>query len=380
MTIKILFISTGLATGGAEMMLYKLLSQIDRSNFEPVVLSLMGKDSFGDRIIALDIPVHTLELDRGKPSFKKLTQLIDLVNKERPDIIQGWMYHANFAAQLARFFSFKPIPVVWNIRHSLYSLDYEKKSTAAVIRLLSKLSGFPAKIIYNSQIGGIQHQKIGYRADKTTVIPNGFDTELFQPSKENRLSVRRELGVAENTLLIGRICRYHPMKDYDNFLRAAAILLPDFPELHFVLVGTDVDKNNPNLTQLISKLNIGDRVHLLGERRDISRLTSALDLAVSSSYFGEAFPNVIGEAMCCQVPCVVTDVGDSGAIVGDTGRVVPPRNPQALADSCRELILLDAAGREKLGQRARQKAIEDYSLDAIVTQYENLYYQILKSV
>ena len=377
MTIKILFISTGLATGGAEMMLYKLLSKINRTKFEPVVLSLMGKDSFGDRIIALDIPLHTLNMNRGKPSFQKFTQLINLVKQEQPNIIQGWMYHANLAAQLARFFSFKSISVVWNIRHSLYSLDYEKKGTAAIIRLLSKLSKFPAKIIYNSQIGATQHQKIGYQADKTLVIPNGFDTELFQASFDNRLSVRRELGVTENTFLIGRICRYHPMKDHDNFLRAAAILLQDFPELHFVLVGTEVDANNPHLTQLISELNISNRVHLLGERQDIFCLTSALDLAISSSYFGEAFPNVIGEAMACGVPCVVTDVGDSAMIVADTGKVVPPKNPQALAGGCKELILLDTEARLALGKKARQKVIEHYSLDAIVTQYENLYYQVL---
>ena len=359
------------------MMLFKLLSRIDRDKFEPVVLSLMGRDSFGDRIAALDIPVHTLEINPGKPSLQKLTKSISLVRQEQPDIIQGWMYHANFVAQLAKFLAFKSIPVVWNIRHSLYSCDYEKKSTAAIIRLLSKLSNFPVKIIYNSQVGAIQHQKIGYQSHKTLVIPNGFDVNLFQPSSENRLSLRQELGLAEDTFLIGRICRYHPMKDHDCFLRAAALLLQDFPELHFVLAGTEVDEHNLNLNQLITELNIGERVHLLGERQDVSRLTSALDLATSSSYFGEAFPNVIGEAMACEVPCVVTDVGDSAAIIGKTGKVVPPQNPQALAEGCKELILLGAEGRKTLGEKARQKVVKYYSLDAIVAQYEHLYSQVV---
>ncbi|ELS03860.1 glycosyltransferase [Xenococcus sp. PCC 7305] len=375
--IKILFISTGLGTGGAEMMLYKLLSRIDRTKFDPYVISLMGKDSFGDRIMALDIPVHTLEIARGKLSLQKFTKLISLVRQEQPDIIQGWMYHASFAAQLAQFLAFKSIPVLWNIRHSLYSLDYEKKGTAAIIRLLNKISNFPSKIIYNSQTSATQHQKLGYKSHKTVVVPNGFDINLFQPSSDNRLSLRKELGLAEETFLIGRICRYHPMKDHDSFLRAAALLLQNFPQLHFVLVGTEVDGNNYQLSKLINTLNIGDKLHLLGERQDISRLTSALDIATSSSYFGEAFPNIIGEAMACEVPCVATDVGDSAAIIGETGKIVPPKNPQALADSCQELILLGAEGRKALGAKARQKVIKHYSLDAIVAQYQRLYINTL---
>lgn len=167
------------------------------------------------------------------------------------------------------------------------------------------------------------------------------------------------------------------MKDHDSFLRAAALLLQNFPQLHFVLVGTEVDGNNYQLSKLINTLNIGDKLHLLGERQDISRLTSALDIATSSSYFGEAFPNIIGEAMACEVPCVATDVGDSAAIIGETGKIVPPKNPQALADSCQELILLGAEGRKALGAKARQKVIKHYSLDAIVAQYQRLYINTL---
>ncbi len=379
---KILFISTGLGTGGAEMMLYKLLSGIDRSRFDPVVVSLIKTDFFGDqifnRITALNIPVHSLELNPGKFSIQKLFELLELVRQQQPAIIQGWMYHANLAAQLASFFTFKSIPTIWNIRHSLYSLDYEKKGTAMVIRLLSQLSNFPAKIIYNSQIGGTQHEKVGYKSHKTIVIPNGFDINLFKPSSENRHNLRQELGLPQDAFLIGRICRYHLMKDHESFLRAAAILLQDFPELHFVLAGTNVDQDNSHLTELLQELNIGDRVHLLGERKDVPYLTSALNIATSSSYFGEAFPNVVGEAMACEVPCVVTDVGDSALIVGETGKVVPPKNPQALADGCRELISLDIAAREALGKKARQKVIDLYSLESIIAQYEELYQSVVK--
>jgi glycosyltransferase involved in cell wall biosynthesis len=127
------------------------------------------------------------------------------------------------------------------------------------------------------------------------------------------------------------------------------------------------------LVEQIAQLNIQDRVHLLGARNDISRLTAALDICSLSSAYGEAFPLVIGEAMSCGVPCVVTDVGDSAWIVGDTGRVVPPKNAPALAEAWQELIELDPQDREKLGKMARKRVIEDFSIELIVDRYEEVY-------
>lgn len=375
--IKLLFLTTGLGVGGAEVMLYNLLSNIDRNHFEPTVISLMDKGIYGEDIEQLNVPVHCVGMSPGKTSITSALRTIELIKQVKPDVIQGWMYHANLAAILARFLTFKSIPTIWNIRHSLYSLDYEKKGTAMVIRLLSKLSSFPSKIIYNSQIGGTQHEKIGYKSNKTIVIPNGFDINLLKPSSDNRHRLRQELSLTEDAFLIGRICRFHLMKDHETFLRAAAILLQKNPDLHFVLAGTNVDHDNSHLSELLNELNIGDRTHLLGERKDVPYLTSALDIATSSSYFGEAFPNVVGEAMACEVPCVVTDVGDSALIVGDTGKVVPPKNPQAFADACQELISLEKSDIEALGKKARQKVIELYSLESIIGQYEELYQSVV---
>ncbi len=369
---KILFISTGLATGGAETMLYKLLLNMDRKQFDPAVVSLIGEGAFSQPIRDLDIPVYELEL-RGGSILKSLQGLFKIIRQEQPDILQGWMYHGNIFAQLGRVLLFKPTSVIWNIRHSLYSLDYEKSGTAQIIRVLGKLSGLASKIIYNSEIGAKQHQEKGYAAQKTIVIPNGFDPQLFKASPENYLSVRQELNLAADIKLVGRICRYHPMKGHEYFLQAAGELAKDFPDLHFLLVGTNVDLENPALKNLIEELGIGDRVHLLGERKDTARLTSACDVSVSSSYFGEAFPNIIGEAMACEVPCVVTDVGDSALIVGDTGKVVPSKDSSAIAQGCRELLLMDSQAKEELGKKARQKVVDMYSIKAVVDQYETLY-------
>lgn len=373
----ILHIITGLSTGGAEMMLYKLLSKTNRLRFKPIVVSLIDRGTLSDRIEALGIPVHTIDMQPGMLTPIAIWRFFYTMRQFKPDLVQGWMYHANLAAQLARTLTLKSVPVLWNIRHSLYSLSYEKPGTSAVIKILAQLSSFPAKILYNSKISASQHEQLGYQITKTVVIPNGFNTELFTPSVESRTSIRTELGLANDTFLIGRVSRYHPMKDHANFLHAAALLLKDYPDVHFVLAGEEVNSENQALSKLIHELGIAERIHLLGERQDIPRLTAALDIASSSSFCGEAFPNIVGEAMSCGVPCVVTDVGDSAWIVGNTGQVVPPRDSEALANACKELIVLGSEGREALGKAARARIIESFSLDFVVAQYERLYESVL---
>lgn len=376
--MKLLFIITGLSTGGAEMMLYKLLDRINREQFDPFVISLTyeGESQISQRISDSDIPIYLLNINSKKEILQAIWRLINLVRKIQPDIIQGWMYHANLAAQFASLLTFQSVPTVWNIRHSVYSLKYEKSTTATIIKLLAKMSSFPKNIIYVSHISAKQHEKLGYQDSKSVVIPNGFDTEVFTPSINARNGLRRELGLTENAIVIGLIARYHPMKDHDNFLSAATLLLKKFPDIHFVLVGTGVKKENSGIVSLLSDFKLTDdpHFHFLGERQDISKITAGFDIASLVSAWGEGFPNVVGEAMSCGVPCVVTDVGDSAWIVGETGKVVPPKDPEKLAQVWQEMIELGQEKRSQLGTLARQRIIENFSLDAIVEQYEELYF------
>jgi len=372
--MKILFITTGLEIGGAEMMLYKLLSAMEREKFTPIVISLMEREPLCAPIETLGIPVYTIEMKvGGVPTPNVIWQLLRLVRNIQPDIIQGWMYHGNLAAQLAWFSLGRKIPILWSIHSSIYSLAYRSKMTSFVIQLLSYFSNFVTQTIYVSKISKLQHEALGYCKDNNCVIPNGFDTDIFIPSSQGRSLIRSELNLPENCLLIGLICRFHPMKDHTNFLRASTLLLKDHPDVQFVLAGTGVNKENEILHTLIKDLGIVNQVHLLGERRDSPHLMAALDILTSASAYGEAFPLVLGEAMSCGVPCVTTDIGDSALIVGDTGRVVPPKNPEALANAWQELIKLGSDGREALGKAARARIIECFSLNAIVSQYEMLY-------
>lgn len=373
---SIIHLITGLSTGGAEMMLCKLLSATDCARFDPIVVSLIDRGTLGERIEALGVPVHTVGMAPGRPTPAALWRLIRLVRRLQSDLIQGWMYHANLAGLLAGWLVPGRVPVLWNIRHTPYDLKAEKRMTAALIRLGARLSSRPARIIYNARVSAHQHELLGYAADRRMVIPNGFDCDRFKPSETARLKLRRLLGLEDETLLIGLIARWHPMKDHANFMRAAGRLAARRPDVHFVLAGRGVDKNNSILMKMIQDAGLTGRVYLLGERTDIPEIMAGLDIASSSSW-GEAFPNVVGEAMACGVPCVVTDVGDSAWVVGDAGMVVPPRDAEALAGAWAGLIELGPEGRVRLGRAARQRVEENFSLSKIVTLYEEVYREVL---
>ena len=370
--IKVVHVITSLSTGGAEIMLYKIVSGSNRARFSHSVISMLAGGMIGEKLKALDIPVHTLDMKPTIPSPHAVLKLKSIFNTIQPDVIQGWMYHGNLLSLTASTAIKRKITVNWNIRQSLYSLSYEKPMTRMVIRCGALLSGYAARVLYNSSTGAEHHERIGYNKGKRIIIPNGFDTDIFSPSEEARGSVRKELGLYGDCLLIGLIGRYHAMKDHETFLKAATNLHRIHPAVHFLLAGTDVTPQNQQLSSLIREGDLTGNVHLLGERHDIPRLTAALDCASLSS-FTEGFPNVVGEAMACAVPCAVTNVGDAAWVVGNTGIVVPPRNPEALASAWKDLIEMDSEKRTILGQKARQRIIEYFSLQSVVKQYELLY-------
>jgi glycosyltransferase involved in cell wall biosynthesis len=307
------------------------------------------------------------------PSLRSIRELQRIVTKLRPDVIHGWLYHGSLAGQFASFFAPGKVPVIWSIHYSMYSLSFEKRSTAAVVRICAPVSRRAAAVVFVSHTSQTQHRALGFSARGNLVIPNGIDIDQFAPSVDHRSSVRNELGLDRGTLLIGLISRYHRMKDHANFLRAAAIVTQQHRGVHFLLAGREVDQNNNALVTLIRELGIADRVQLLGERADIPRLTAALDIHTMSSLYGESFPVIVGEAMACGVPCVVTDVGDSGWLVGNTGRIVTPGKPDELATAWKELLEMGSEERRALGMAARVRVADNFSLASIVNQYDELY-------
>ena len=367
--MKVLHVITGLNTGGAEIALCRSLESLHAPAFQHVVVALGPEGALSARVRAVAQLYH-MDMKRARATPADVWRLRRLLGQMRPAVVQGWMYHANIMASVAS--AGLGIPVIWGMRQSLYSLAGERRATRWVIRAGGWLSRYPKAIVYNSSVSREQHMHFGIKDASACVIPNGFDTLTFAPDNVARGRVRAELRIAPHDLVIGLVARVHPMKDHANFLHAAARFAGDHPDAVFVLVGDGTDAASKELAPLVGELGLADKIRLCGRRTDIAAVNNAFDTAASSSC-GEAFPNSIGEAMACGVPCAATNVGDVPKIIGDTGVVVPPRDPAALAAGWAKLAALKPEGRRALGLRARQRIIDRYSLAANARAYADLY-------
>ena len=369
--MKVLHCITGLNTGGAEVMLCKLLSRLPALGVECRVVSLLPPGPMAQRLRDSGIQVDSLHMCRGMPSLRGVFRLVSLIRSWRPDVIQTWLYHADLLGLLAAKLC-GSVPVIWNIRCSYMDLNQYSRMTSLVLKLCSRFSHLPYAILTNSEEARRFHQELGYRAKSFRVIPNGFDTTLFCPDSKARRRLKEKLDLDENGILIGLVARFDPMKDHSTFFKAARKTLLRHPRTRFLLCGEGISSDNPEIMRMVHENDLEESVLLLGPREDTPSIMASLDMAVCCS-MGESFPNVVGEAMACGTPCVVTDVGDSAQIVGDTGLVVPPKNAPALAEALCSLLDKGKPYYQDLGEAARTRIISLYSLEKIVSMYYDIY-------
>lgn len=363
--------------GGAEMMLLKLLERLDH-RFRPEVISLSDMGEIGPRIVALGVPVVAMGMRRGIPDPRGIWRLYRRLRNSRPDVVQTWMYHADLLGGVATKMAGKA-KVVWSIRNGTLDANHSRLTTQLTVRACARLSSLlPDRIVSCSATAWQIHEALGYDAKRMLVIPNGFDLERFRPDATARDVIRSALGIPAEALLVGMMGRFDPQKNHVGFVEASLEVHRRLPGVHFVLAGTGVDASNRDLVHAIDTRGLASVVHLLGVRQDMPQLMAALDVLASSAIYGEAFPNVIGEAMACGVPCVVTDVGDSAAIVGETGRVVNPGDVQGLSNALIELLSLSREARHALGAGARERIANNYEIGKVTTSYEALYAELLK--
>ena len=377
---SVLYVITGLFRGGAELMLYRLLSRLDRTRFTPQVVSLLDHGPVSRKIQALGIPVRSLGMKRGIPNPAVVLRLAGWLRQDPPDMMQTWMYHADLVGGLAAQLVGN-IPVAWGIRHSDLNSETSSRLTHLTVKTCAILSRWlPDRIVCCSEASRQVHTALGYAAEKMVVIPNGCDVETFRPNSGARAPVRKELAVSEDAPVIGMVARFDPQKDHHTFIRAAQLLHRDRPDAYFLLCGNEMTWENQELARWIDEAGLRTRCHLLGRRDDdIANVTAALDIASLSSAYGEGFPNVVSEAMSCGVPCVVTDVGDAALIVGQTGIVVPPRNPEALAAAWCKMLEMGCEGRRHMGIAARQRIRERFDIAEVAGRYEHLFEELARS-
>ena len=352
--MKIIHIITGLSIGGAEQALYNLLKGGLAERFDNCVISLRDKGPMGLKISLLGVPVIALNMHAKKLPLAGLVKLIRIIREFSPDLIQGWMYHGNLIGGFSRVVAPGKPALVWNVRHSLSDLSQEKIATRQVIRINRWFSFGADVILYNSHRSREQHEVFGFSKVGAKVIPNGIDTHIFSFSSKDRKHIRSKLGIPENACVVGHMARLHPMKDHAIFIQAAKSLSYRYQNLYFLLSGRDVSFDNIMLSQLLSS-QVRHRFYFLGERNDVHKLMSAIDIFCLSSAWGEGFPNVLGEAMATSIPCVATDIGDSALVVNKTGIIVPPCDVNALEEGIESLLTISSEDRISLGRSALER-------------------------
>ena len=377
--MKIVHIISALPIGGAERALFNLVSEDVSLKNKHIVISLSDQGFFGEKMTDIGVSVITLGIRNLFFSLYGLFKLYQFINNIKPDVIQGWMYQGNLAAWVSRTCFYRKAALVWGIRHSLSDIYKETPRMRFTIKLNRALSKNPDAIVYNSIVSRSQHKDFGFSHKNSLLIANGIDSKLFSPSALISKSLRQQLSIPISSLVIGNFGRFHPMKNHKGFILAALDLLLINKDVHFLLVGNGVDSKNFELSELIPKKFLKS-FHLLGAHSDISDLMKTLDILCVSSLWGEAFPNVIGEAMSTEVVCLSTDVGDSRYIIGEFGTIFPPEDHNSLLCALKDATSMSREDRSDIGVGARQRIIISYSIKLMTNRFIDLYDQLLNKL
>lgn len=368
--MKVTFLIPSLDYGGSERQLTALARGMFSGGHDVRVVVFRPGGPFEADLHADGVPVLSPGKHHRWDLAGFMVRLAMLLRRDRADVWYSFLGFSNCVATVL-----KPIlpgvRLVWGVRASNMDLPLYDIPSRLPYWVERRLTRFPDLIISNSHAGKAHAITRGFPEKKMVVVPNGIDTEKFGPDSQSRLRVRAEWGIGEKEMLVGLIGRLDPIKDHRTFLSAAALLAKDHSNVRFVCVGGGADDYRREMTGLSENLGLSSKLLWSGSRADMPGVFSALDVACSSSAFGEGFPNVIGEAMACGIPCVVTDVGDSARIVADTGIVVPWGQAPALAEALGQMLERVAAGDSSAGERARSRILANFSMDALLTNTSN---------
>jgi glycosyltransferase involved in cell wall biosynthesis len=371
-TRRTVHIITGLGVGGAETMLAKLLEAEAEAGLQRTVevICLGGPGLLADRIRATGVPVTCLGIGSSGAAhtLSAIGLLARRLRSARPDVVQCWMYHADLIGGLVARIVTPRAALIWSIRASAMPHPASLR-TRAFIKLCAMLSWIvPERVISCSETAAKIHISMGYSARRITVIPNGFDLRHFVPDARAKSRICAELALDESAQILGCVARFDPQKDFPSLFGVFARVCEANENAALLLAGRGCSDDNAAIVAMIPP-TIRERVKLLGIRSDIPTLTAAFDVAILTSAYGEGFPNVLGEALACGVPCVATDVGDSREIAGEEGVIAPVGDVAALAKGVLHLLLRPSERKTTESARMRARALEHYDLRAIARRY-----------
>lgn len=362
---SVVFIARSLDLGGAERQLALLARGLSARGHEVTVLTFYPGGAFERELTSAGVDVRCLGKTGRWDMVRFGRRLAARLREIRPDAVHGYLDVPNLLAVLAKPL-LRDTRIVWGIRSADLDLSDYGWPARILYQLLRWTSGLPDAVIVNSRAGAEHHTAAGYAATAMHVIPNAIDTTVFRPDNEVRSARRAQWRVRPDEILVGLAGRLDPVKDHGNFLRAAALLPPEQP-FRFVCIGGGPAAAERRLREFSSELGLGTTVHWAGEMRDMTTAYNALDVLCSASA-SEGFPNVIGEGMACGVPCVATAAGDSAAIIGDTGVIVPRGDATALATGILEVAATCRAATVRAA--ARERIARLFSVEQLLDRTE----------
>lgn len=363
--MKVIHVIPSLNSGGAETMLCKLLKNNCNNNFEVEVVTLLSGGFYAEQIKELNIPIHELNLKNEKNPIKVFFRILKVL--KGADIIQSWMYHSDLIAFVVGKVILRK-KVIWGIRRSYLNKELMKRGTYFTAKLCALFSKYVDGIISCTIVGKGNHEEFGYSNTNFIVIPNGFD--IGEYSDKHLLPQK-----TQKRFKLLNVARWEPLKDHETLLSTARILIAKGIQFELQLVGTGIEQSNKKLVNMIEEFNLNKEVQLLGVRKDIPELMRTSDIYVSSS-ISEGFPNVIGEAMASELYCVATDAGDTKYILDEFGIIVPIKDPEKLAEAILHVINMDDDDLMNMKFHARKRIEEEFSIQRIVKQYEEMYQKI----
>jgi len=372
--VKIVHVISSLENGGAELMLKRLiLSHRENINFSHSVVSLTTLGPIGSDLIRLGVDVNVLDMRNIFDFHKVFFSLIKFIRCGDFDIVQTWMYHADFFGGVAAFLAGNR-NIIWGVR----TTKLNKFSSSFFLRFICIfLSYFIPKVIVCAANSALKfHASLGYNKARLTFVPNGFDLSRFVFKVTDRNRIRSTFHFQDDDIVILSLGRFTYEKDHANFISAAGIVSSKYKNVKFLLVGRGVNESNQSLTSLISQTGFHQNFFLVGESDNVPAIFAAVDIFCLHSRT-EAFPNVLGEAMAMGLPCISTAVGDAELILGDCGSVVPKMNSSALALSIMNFIELPYHKKLNLGECSKARVSNLFSMNSTKQCFEKIYKNIV---
>lgn len=355
------------ADGGAQRQLVQLAAGLARRRWRVRVIVFYPNGGRERELLDAGVSVECLYKKRRWELPRFLIRLGRELRRDPPDVLQTMLVPPNIAAALLTPW-LGNTALVWGVRESGADVRSYDRTRRSLWRLESRLSRRPALILCNAEAGRAAAAARGFPPDRLAVVPNGIDTSRFRPDRDGGKELReRWLGAADGPL-VGLVARLDPKKDHIGFLHAARRFLDCRAGARFVCVGDGPADYTALLRRASRKLGLDDCVRWEQPGTDMAAAYNAFDMATLASSFGEGFPNVVGEAMACALPLVATDVGDCASIVGTEGIVVPVRDPEALAAGWEGIAAMTDADRQAMGERARSRIADLYSVDEMVAR------------